>query len=189
MSSVVGICNNALIKIGEDTITALTDNTKEARLCNQIYESTRDAVIRAHIWNFAIKRVELAENTTAPTFEYENAFDLPSDCLRVLNMEDSDKQTTIVFKIEGRQLVTDESTAKIRYIARIVDPNTFDDLFKEALSARLAFELAYPLSESNSLAQTMYQVYLDKLSEARTMDGQEGTPDQIVSREWTDARI
>lgn len=189
MSSEVGICNSALIKIGEDTITALSEDTKAARLCNQIYNATRDAVLRAHIWNFAIKRVELAVNTTAPVFEYSNAFDLPSDCLRVLNLEDSDTMTSIVFKVEGRQLVTNESTAKIRYISRVEDPNQFDDLFKEALSARLAYELAYPLAESNTLMQNMYSVYKDKLSEARTMDGQEGTPDQLISREWTDSRI
>jgi len=189
MASVVGICNNALIKIGEETITSLTEDSKAARLCNQIYEQTRDSLLRSHIWNFAVKRLELAENTTTPLFGFGQSFALPSDCLRVLCIEDSDIYPDYVYQIEGRNLLTDESAAKIKYIARIEDPNEFDLLFTETLSARLAFELAYPLAESNTLADLMHSLFKEKLAEARSIDGQEGTPPQIIAREWTDARL
>ena len=185
MPAEVSICNNALIKLGEDTITALTENSKAGRLCNALYADTRDTVLREHVWNFAMKRVQLAENTTAPVFGYANAFDLPSDCLRVISMQD----TTYVFKIEANQLVTDESTAQIRYIARITDPTQFDALFTEALAARLAAEMAVPLVDSATAQQAMFDLFSIKLAEARTIDATEGTPDTVEADTWLDARL
>ena len=48
MPSVVDICNEAMDLLGAATITALTENSKEARLCNRRFETVRDAVVRAH---------------------------------------------------------------------------------------------------------------------------------------------
>ena len=53
MPSVVDICNEAMDLLGAATITALTENSKEARLCNRRFETVRDAVLRAHTWNVA----------------------------------------------------------------------------------------------------------------------------------------
>ena len=101
-TSVVQIVNNALIKIGASAILTLTENSEAARAANLIYEQVRDASIRDHVWNFAIRRVELAQNSTAPAFEFSYQYNLPSDCLRVLRMEDMG----MYYKIEGGKLNT-----------------------------------------------------------------------------------
>jgi hypothetical protein len=185
MASEVEICNNALIKLGASRIVALTEDSKNARLCNQIYDQTRDAVLRDHFWNFAMKRVELAELTSTPSFQFDVEYQLPADCLRVLRMEDTD----MTFKVEGRKLLTNESTAKILYISRVSDPNEFDALFIEAFSARLAWELCYAITENNTLLQLTQAAYRDKISEARTADAQEGTPDNLEATLWTESRL
>ena len=51
MASVVSMCNSALNLLGASTISALTDDSKNARLCNQRYEPIRDRVFRGHAWN------------------------------------------------------------------------------------------------------------------------------------------
>ena len=51
MASVVQMCNSALNQLGAASITALTDNTKNARLCSERYPTVRDAVFRSHPWN------------------------------------------------------------------------------------------------------------------------------------------
>ena len=63
------ICKLALTRIGQDpnSLTALADATKEGRLATVHYEPSRDAVLRAHPWNFAIKRADLAQVTQAIT--------------------------------------------------------------------------------------------------------------------------
>lgn len=56
----VEICNNALTLIGSRRITALSDPSKEGRICNDNYNICRLAVLRMHPWNFATDRTELA---------------------------------------------------------------------------------------------------------------------------------
>ena len=68
--SAVQICNNALIKLGANTITSLSDDTKPARLCNKIYTVLRDDLLRSHPWNFAIGRSSLAQLVDAPAFGF-----------------------------------------------------------------------------------------------------------------------
>jgi|TARA_R110000796_G_scaffold16116_7_gene50558 hypothetical protein len=184
-TSVVQIVNNALIKIGANAIISLTEDSEAARAANVMYEQVRDATIRDHIWNFAVTRVELAQSVDAPAFEFAFQYQIPSDCLRVLQMESAN----MVYKIEGRKLLTDEGTAKIMYLGRVTDVNEYDSMFVEALSARLAAELAITLAESNSLYQNMMEMYRLKVADARSADAQESGYSEVIADTWLDSRI
>jgi len=48
MASVVDICNGALNQLGATTILSLTEDSKNARLCNARYTQVRDALFRSH---------------------------------------------------------------------------------------------------------------------------------------------
>lgn len=185
MASEVEICNSALIKVGANRIVSLSDDSKEARLCNEQYSKVRDELLRSHPWNFAMKRAELGLLDEEVEFEFTNAFQLPTDCLRVIKTEDS----RIVYRIEGRKIITDETEFKILYIAQITDPTTFDPMFKETLATRLAVDLSYALSESASLTERLMKSYLTLLKDARSIDGQEGTPEDVEVNEWLDSRF
>ena len=186
MASVVGICNIALSNIGDENISSLTENNDRARACNLRYEDTRDAVLRAHPWNAATTRVELAASTDTPVWGFTYKYALPSDCLRVLDVYDY----TVPFSIEGRFLLTDNSTAKLKYIARITDPNVYDILLQQAIGIRLAAEIAEALTGRTELKQEMYQKYLLILSEARGVDSQEkGMPMVIEANDFINARF
>lgn len=192
MATDVTIVNAALIRLGETTVTALSDDTKPGRLANAIYADLRDAVTRAHPWNFALARAELTANASAPTWGYANAYDLPGDpnhCLRVLAVDGEDEQAGR-WTVEGRQILSNlSSPIRIIYLRRISDPADTDPLFREALSARLARELAEALGKSTSLQQAMAELYDAKLREARSADGQEGTPDVLAAETWLSARL
>lgn len=192
MATDVTIVNAALIRLGETTVTALSDETKPARLANAIYADLRDAVTRAHPWNFALARAGLTANASAPTWGYANAYDLPGDpdhCLRVLAVEGEDEQAGR-WTVEGRQILSNlSSPIRIVYLRRISNPAETDPLFREALSARLARELAEPLGKSTSLQQAMAELYEAKLREARSADGQEGTPAILEADTWLSARF
>ena len=135
----------------------------------------RDAVLRAHSWNCAIKRATLAADTETPVFEFAYQFTLPADCLRVLQAEYLDT----IFRVEGRKIVSDESTINLIYVARIEDVNEYDTLLADTLATRLAAEIAYPVVASSSLAQNLLQAYKDKVSEARFVDATEGMPGSL----------
>ena len=191
MATEVSICANALRRLGDSPIVSLTDDTESARLCNAFYSEARDEVLRSHPWNFAITRQQLSQLSTTPLYQYSYQYALPTDpyCLRVLEMEYSD----YVFKIEhlagtGRVLLTDEGTAKIIYIARVTDTAQFDSLFIDTLTAKLSVDLAYPVTGSVQLQQNMQKLFESKLREARSVDGQEGFQDDLVSPTFTDFR-
>jgi hypothetical protein len=185
--SVVSICNLALQKLGAKRITSFGDATKNAHLCEGFYEQAVDEVLRMHPWNCAVHRKELASEEEVPAFGWAYQYPLPSSpyCLRVLAMQYIDYD----FAIEGRMLLTNEGTCKITYIKRIVDPNDFDALIVEAIAARMTIKLAYPVTQSLSLEDKMCKNFKLILSEARSVDAQEGTPQTIDTSTLLNARL
>ena len=170
MASVVDICNGALNQLGASTILTLTEDSKNARLCNARYTQVRDSVFRSHPFNCLQKRQQLAADTDTPAWGFTKQYTLPSDCLRILTILDYDSD----YKIEGRKILTDNSTMKILYISRVEDPNEYDELLRETLSAALAADIAYAVTSSNPTATNMYRLFQDKLKEARFVDSTEG---------------
>jgi len=170
MASVVDICNGALNQLGATTILTLTEDSKNARLCNARYTQIRDSVFRSHPWNCLQKRLQLAADSDAPAWGFTKQYTIPADCLRVLTILDYDAD----YKIEGRKILTDNSTMKILYISRIEDPNEYDELLRETLSAALAADIAYAVTSSNPTATNMYNLFQSKLKEARFVDSTEG---------------
>jgi hypothetical protein len=170
MASVVDICNGALNQLGASTILSLTEDSKNARLCNARYTQVRDSVFRSHPWNCLQKRVQLAADTDTPAWGFTKQYTLPADCLRLLTILDYDSD----YKVEGRKILTDNSSLKILYIGRIEDPNEYDELLRETLSAAIAADIAYAITSSNPLTANMYNLFRDKLKEARFVDSTEG---------------
>ena len=192
MASAVDIANSALNLLGASTISAFTDDSKNARLINQRYEPVRNRVFRSHAWNCLHKRVQLAQNSTAPVVEYSHAYALPADCLRVLKVHNGTTdsiKSAIDYKLEGRNIVTDEGTVFIIYIALDTDPNNYDTYLQESISHQLAADLAYAVTNNATLADK-YMIRADeRLREARFVDATENSLGTIESSEFTDARL
>lgn len=186
----VAICNGALGMLGASFITSLAGTSTNEVLCNHYYAQCRDSTLRAYPWNFAVRRANLgaalaSTDANAPEWGFVYGYTLPTNpkCLRVLEMEDRE-----AFRVEGRVLYTDVTSPKIRYIAQITSPEAFDDLFKSALSAKLAMHLAMPITKSKSMLESMAALYANLLDEAQHADTQEGTADEIDSDELLDVR-
>ena len=192
MASVVQMCNSALNQLGAASITALTDNSKNARLCNERFNTVRDAVFRSHPWNSLIKRLQLAQDATTPAYGFSYQFTLPSDCVRVLgiNAYNSDH------KVEGRKILCNEASIKVIYVSQVTDPNEMDVLLRETISAGLAADLAYAITANLQVSKLMQEKYQYKLSEARHADASEGynidpsngQVDQILTEDFINSR-
>ena len=170
MASVVDICNGALNQLGATTILSLTEDSKNARLCNSRYTQVRDALFRSHPWNCLQKRVQIAADATAPAWGFKNAYTLPADCLRLLKILDYDSN----YKVEGRKILSNTSSMKILYVARVIDPNEYDELLRETLSASLGADIAFGVTSNNQTATNMYNLFKEKLRDARFVDSTEG---------------
>ena len=192
MASVVQICNSALNQLGASSITALTENSKNARICNERYETVRDAVYRSHPWNCLVKRVQLAQDSDTPAWGFDYQYTLPADCLRILGIKDYNSD----YKIEGRKLLIGESSVYLIYLASETDVNQLDILLRETISAALAQDIAYAITSNLQVAKLMAEKYQAKLSEARHADASEGyntdptlaPTDQIITEDFINSR-
>lgn len=211
MTSETDICNLALTRIGHSTITSLTQGNKAADRCALHYPMCRDALLRSHPWNFAIRRSTLAQSSTTPNHEFDYYHVLPTDCLKVIrtNWEADGTSSTAVYgfpgingysgevapyRVEyvpnvGKCIATNEDTVKIEYVAKVTDAARFDPLFVDLLAQRLAAELAPDFTDTQSMAKAMWDIYQAKLASAHTTDAQEGTPRDVVDLSpWLQAR-
>ena len=189
MASEVGICNEALSEIGAASILALDQDDKNARECNKRYASLRDKLLRAHPWNFAVARAKLGQLSAAPTYEFDFAYQLPSDWLRILSVHDNDAGVgSVEYRIEGRKVLSGASELWLRYVRRVTDPNTFDELFTEALIFRLAWALARPLIQSGTLEELKRKAFEAVMRKARGVDAQEDFAEALPEGSWVTDR-
>lgn len=185
MSSEVDICNRALQKLGASRITSLTENSVNARACNLCYEHVRDAELRAHSWNFAIKRSQLALDATGPDFGPTNSYTLPADFLRLIAPDAEDNLNDLDWLIEGQKILTEDGAPlNIRYIYRVTDPNVFDALFMESLACRMAVEMCEELTQSNTKGQAVREDYKNSIREARKLNSFEQRPAEQQVDTW-----
>jgi hypothetical protein len=185
LNSEVEICNAALAALGEAPLSSLDEPREAARLARARYGVVRDAVLRAHPWNFAIARALLAPLDEVPAFGFAASYALPADCLRVLEAG----TPPAAWRVEGRRLLTDqEAPLAVLYVRRAEEPGLYDPLFVEALAARLGADLAMRITENASRAAALWDLYQAKLREARTVDAREGTADALPDGSWLEAR-
>ncbi len=153
--SALDICNAALSKVGEAPLDALIANqSTAARLCVLHYHPARRETLTLARWTFATVHTTLAEsNATAAGSVTPYQFTLPTDCLRVLDVECSE------WKMRGRHILSTCSPLRMSYIADIEDAMLFDPLFTEALATRLAEKIAMPLTGNRSLRQELNQEF------------------------------
>lgn len=178
--------NAALTAIGARRINSLSEDVKEARVCSLRFGPVRDALIRAHPWNFALSRARLPAAADAPAWGWARAFPFPADALRiwrVSGLTDDD------WAVEGRQILTDAAAPlAIQYLRRATNPADWDPGFAEAFAARLAAEIAADIVDETTTVERMWGLYRDKAAEARRADAQEGSAERLPDPSWIAAR-
>ena len=177
--SVVEIANVALMHLGEPTISSLTEGTDAADVVNARWATTRDEVLRDHHWNFAIKRSVLTKLVAAPAFGYDNQYQLPTDYLYALSIDENFHLKDIQYgdrfqySIEGDRLLTDRDEVDLTYVRKETDPTKYDPLFVEAVAAKLAMNISFRITGSSSLTDVTRTLYKDALKKARAKDARE----------------
>lgn len=151
MASKIDICNRALSYLGANLITSFDDNSKSAQFCRLFYDDVLESLLRTHPWNFATKRVELNSVDYALT-EGLYAYQLPTDCVRPL-YNAYNKQ--IRYDVEGRYIITNESSFTLVYVSLEEDVNQYDTMFRKQLAQELAIELCPSLTNSSTLKEQL----------------------------------
>ncbi len=200
-SSQVQVCNRALQKLGVAiAITNISDNTASARAMSTAWLPVLEAELRRHRWKFSILRTNLAQISGTPANGvYGNIFQLPSDCLRVLNVGDwwpgndiSDYRgrPTSEYSLENNLVLTNfGAPLSLRYISRITNTGQWDSAFAETMSARLAWETCEQLTQSGEKRKLAMQEYKTAIREAIAANALESPPEFMADDSWVTARI
>lgn len=200
MPSQVDIANRALIRIGADPINSLTQNSSAANVMNALWDLNRQELLRMNDWKFAMKQAQLAQVTAVPTFEFNYAYALPSDCLRVWDyylmgsvLDFQDQVSSLSdgggWMVLGELLLSNSSTAQIYYISDVIDPNQFDSIFSSALALKLAMDAEYRIVNNSTLHDQLAQEFELCLQRAKSADSQEQPPRTFDSGSDLNSRI
>jgi hypothetical protein len=175
MSSVVEICNTALVRIGvTEFIDDLADQSTNAELCSLLYPIARDLTLAKNAWKFAVRRVALAAAAGTAPLPWAYQFRLPADCITALEIERAIRATTHEqldrFDIEsdatGGLFLCDVEAPTLRYVARVEDSGRFSPPFVDAVAWRLAYDLAVALKVSRQVRDNMLASWLIAVGEA-----------------------
>ena len=151
MAARVEIVNLALARLGESPIQSLDEASVPAATARQLYDPARQAALRDYNWSFALKLQSLAQlDAPDATGEFSACFALPADCLRAVRL-----LSGAPFVVRGRALCTNASSPTLEYVRNVTDEAEFDAKFVEALSYKLASELAMPIKGSETMLSAM----------------------------------
>lgn len=124
----------------------------------------------------------------APAFEYIHQHAIPSDQLRLVNLE-TPKVNVVDRKLEMGFILTDEPVLELQYVKEVSNYLTMDPLFYESLSIRLAIAICYGMTQSNKLRQELQDMFLDSIRKARFVDSIEDPMRKIEANEWVLSRV
>ncbi len=189
MANQTDLLNDALAQIGASRIDAIDDGSINANHCQTLYPELRRSLLRAHYWNFAATRVELALDAIPPIFEYTYSYTLPADFLRIVqyngNQIGTPTSTAMAwswgywrwnqwYRIESDHLLSNDAQAFIVYIKDEINPDIWDSLFYQTVSTWLASKLASAITKDTKKASELLAMANNLLLPmSQAVDGQD----------------
>jgi hypothetical protein len=188
----VSVSNLVLAKLGEPKkITDPNDDTRAARAIARVWDVTRDMALRAHPWNFAMKREILTASASLPVWGWGYAFPLPSDFIRLDldTIEPSTLRGENMFQIEGNAMLCDAlGPVYVRYVRRVAEVGLWDPMFVEAFANLLAWQTADDITGDLARKDRCWKAWEDSLPAAKGVDGRENPPQPAEDSSWVTAR-
>lgn len=176
------IYNMAIGMVGGTRCTSLSDTSVEVTVLNEIWPVAVDDAISGRDWSFARKVALLAPVPDPLTLLGQNraCFAVPNDSAALRQISDSldfDPDNAYEWEIQGQVIVVDSSPGAVlwaRFTRILREPALFDGPFIACLVARLAAELALPITNSKTTFEMLWKLYEDRLSSSSTHNGMQG---------------
>ena len=180
--SKIQLSSNALIMLGANPISSFTEDSAEATIASNLYETSYLSILSSFDWNFAKKKATLARLSETPTNKYKYKFQIPSDLLRLITTYPISN-----YEILGDNLFTDSSTVDIDYIYKVTE-DMFPAFFLKSFEYYLAVQFAIPITEDLNKIDVMQKLYEKESRRARFNDSQEQPTKAIDNKPYIDVR-
>ena len=128
-----------------------------------------------------------------PAFEYSYLFALPSDYIRMIDLDKT--RHNVPWVLENGFILSNATNVEIRYIYDVTDYTTMDASFYQTLAHYLAYNLCDHLSASdakkNELHAYLYggQGKKGALQQARFLDSTEASVETAQADDWVLSRL
>lgn len=178
------VFNRALDLLGCQSIQTVSDSSNESRTLSRNWDQSRKVILRGHPWNFAITRAVLTVSATAPVFDFDYAFPLPANYLRLTNLLVNIDD----WRIESGYFITDNSEVSIAYVRDETDPALYDPICAEAIAYHLAWTCCYKLTQSQTLKDGLLKDLTTVLRGAKFVDSAEDPKKELDIDVWMRSR-
>lgn len=183
MSIDINIANKALLRLGVNAISSPDEESVRAETIRNIYNDCVDYLLSQYDFSFALKQEQLARVDTSVLFGYKNAFKLPTDFVRLIELREKTR-----YKMMGEYLLTDSDTCAIAYVFKNYNPITYSPLFKDLLSVRLAYELCPYIKEDRAFTLELYQQEIDRINNSANRESMQGDDEFLPEDDWVKIR-
>ena len=173
------IINAAIRALGGKRNISATDKTNAAEEMQAAYRLVRDVLIRSYSWNYCIKRDTAAfieESDNMLYREYKYIYQVPSDCLGIISLNDRftgysgvelTESYNPFYKIRGDKIYTRyKPPLIIEYKYRNEDVSSYDACFCNVLSLDLAIKCCERIKQSSSAEDMLRRQRQDALDDA-----------------------
>lgn len=183
------IVNKALTLIGATPITAITDDTNNARNASRVYEAALRSMLAECKWNFATTRCTLSLSSDEMDWDYTNevyVYTRPTNIVRIFGTNDDNA----TWREEADYIISDTSGLGIIGTYYLDTPSKFPPFFADALIDKLASEMAYSIVNSASLGEKFKMLYEgESLPKAMSANSQIGVQQYLKDDAWEKAKL
>lgn len=219
VASVLDVWNQALSEVGaRGQVTSLTENSKEATICNIHYNNTRTSILRAAPWACARFQASLTVLESYQNVPPNNqipwmySYTYPADCLKLRYLlcppvlDNSTIVTTgdvLQWYLPSRRnrflpgldttgtqkvILTNVSNAMAVYTKDLQDVTLWDSGLWDAVVAALQAKIVIPLTGNVQMKKTFEDLAMGSITEARAQDGNEALPTSDHMPDWISTR-
>lgn len=189
----IEIVNRALLKLGEPPVSSFSDATF-GRSYEIIYDDMKRLLLSSYPWRFAMKKIHIARDMEK--FDEKYVYRLPRDFLLLINVCAEGGNTScavnnvaIDYEIMGQTIICMAANGiVIEYVSAVDDKDIFPPLFREALAAKIAAELAMRLKQSVNLKQVLDTEFYNFIRQAELNNEIEKNVEILPDSSWVSVR-
>ena len=178
------------MRVGADGVNLAFQDTPGAQIAEEAYDRSLEFCLSLYSWPFALRYAVLAQSADAPPFGYRYAYQLPGDCMRVLDVRrhgDTGEVQTWAYRyqgprysIVGQEIYTDADSLALRYVSNDREM-AVSETFADALAWKIAFEISPYVSQGAANAQNYFQLFEQAIDRAKVEADAQEDP---VREEW-----